>query len=146
MGLTMPLPEMSGAEPVGRVMISNQTRQHASGVQDRIQVPREGGLTVDGLVDTVAAVLSVGDAAATGARQQTYAAENDASLVTDDIAEQVARDDDTVEVGGVLDQHHGGRVAGEGQVGGQARDALDLGAAVRLRVAGQAVAVVRSLS
>jgi hypothetical protein len=66
--------------------------------------------TVDGLVDTVALALAIRDAAERSAGQQTQAAGNDGSLVGDDVAEQVAGDNDTVQSTGVLDHDHGSAV------------------------------------
>lgn len=65
---------------------------------------------MDGLVDAVALALAVGETTQTGARQQTKAAGDDAGLVADDITEQVARHDDTVQLAGALDHQHGGGV------------------------------------
>ena len=71
----------------------------------------EGGKrTVNRLVDTVDLALAVGDAAQAGAGQQTEGAGDDAGLVGDDITEEVAGDNDTVELAGVLDHDHGGGV------------------------------------
>lgn len=137
-----------------------------------------------GLVDRVAAGLPIGDAAEAGAGQQADAPRDDARLVGDDVAEEVARDDDAVEGRGILNHDHGGAVdelvldlevrelarerllhdgapeaarrehvglverpdllvaAAAGQEARQARDALDLGARVGLRVPGVARAVV----
>lgn len=68
------------------------------------------GLTVDRLVDAVAPALAVGDSAQTSAGAETDAAGDDAGLVADNVAEEVAGDDDAVEAGGVLDHDHGGAV------------------------------------
>lgn len=65
---------------------------------------------MDGLVDAVAAALAVGDAAEAGAGQEADAAGDDAGLVADDVAKEVAGDDDAVERRGLLDQDHGGAV------------------------------------
>lgn len=69
-----------------------------------------GSLTVDGLVDAVDLGLAIGDGADTGAGKETQAAGDDAGLVGDDVAKEVAGDDDAVEGLGVLDHQHGGRV------------------------------------
>ncbi|KAH8167153.1 hypothetical protein CIB48_g1084 [Xylaria polymorpha] len=61
------------------------------------------------LVDAIAP-LAVRDAAQARARAEADAAGDDAGLVADDVAEQVARDDDAVEAAGVLDHDHGGAV------------------------------------
>lgn len=65
---------------------------------------------MDGLVDAVALALAVGDAAQAGTGEQTDAAGDNTGLVGDDVAEQVARDDDAVQGAGVLDEDHGGGV------------------------------------
>lgn len=65
---------------------------------------------MDGLVDTVAAALSIGDTAQTGTGQQSQRARNDTSLVGNDITEQVASHNDTVQLTGVLDHQHSSRV------------------------------------
>jgi hypothetical protein len=134
---------------------------------------------VDGLVDTVALALAVGDTTERSAGQQTQTAGNDGSLVGDDVAEQVAGDNDTVQSTRVLDHDHGSAVdelmtnlqlrefllhdlgdnlspqsaggedvglvqtpdgswgvLGEGEVGGETGDALDLRARVGLSVHG----------
>lgn len=64
-------------------------------------------LTVNRLIDTVDLVLAIGDTAQTGRGQQTQRARDDTGLITDDIAEQVARNDNTVQLAGVLDHEHG---------------------------------------
>lgn len=68
---------------------------------------REDELTMNRLVD---GVFRTGQPAQTGARQQADASGDDARLVGDDVAEEVARDDDAVEAAGVLDEDHGRRV------------------------------------
>lgn len=65
---------------------------------------------MDGLVDAIALALAIGDTAQARAGQQADAAGDDAGLVRDNVAKQVARDDDAVEGGGVLDHNHGGAV------------------------------------
>lgn len=65
---------------------------------------------MDRLVDTVALALAIGNAAQTGTGQQTNASGDNTSLVADDVAEQVARHDDTVKASGVLDQNHSSTV------------------------------------
>lgn len=67
-------------------------------------------LTVDGLVNSVAPALAVGDTAQARAGAEADTAGDDAGLVADDVAEQVAGDDDAVETAGVLDHDHGGAV------------------------------------
>lgn len=66
--------------------------------------------TVDGLVDAVALALAIRDTAQTGAGQQTQAAGDDGSLVGDDVAEEVAGNNNTVQGARVLDHDHGGTV------------------------------------
>lgn len=179
MGLTMPLPEISGAEPGG----GGGSQRNKSG--DRKTRGDGGRLTVDGLIDAVALALAVGDPAQTGTGEETDAAGDDRGLVADDIPKQVAGDDNAVEAAGVLDHDHGRavdelvvnlelgvflgkhvrdrlapettsrqhvglvqapdlcrRVAGEREGGAEAGDALNLGAAVGLRIHGEAAAVV----
>lgn len=66
--------------------------------------------TVDRLVDTVDTVLAIGDTAQRGTGQETQGAGDDTSLITDDITEQVASNDDTVQLAGVLNHKHGSGV------------------------------------
>jgi hypothetical protein len=68
---------------------------------------------MDGLIDAVAFALAVGDPAETGTGEETDAAGDDGGFVADDITEQVASDDDTVEATGVLDHNHGSAVDDE---------------------------------
>jgi hypothetical protein len=65
---------------------------------------------VNGLVDAVALALSVGRGSKRGAGQEAEGSGDDRGLVGDDIAEQVAGDDDTVEGTRVLDHQHSSRV------------------------------------
>jgi hypothetical protein len=76
----------------------------------RIASWKEEGLTVDGLIDAVALALSVRRCGERSARQETERAGDDGGLVGDDVAEQVAGDNHTVERARVLDHQHGGRV------------------------------------
>ena len=76
----------------------------------RVDVERVERHTVDGLVDTVALALAVRDTTERSAGQQTQAAGDDGSLVRDDVAEQVAGDNNTVQSTRVLDQDHGSAV------------------------------------
>lgn len=62
---------------------------------------------MDRLVDTVDLALAVRDTAQTSGGQQTQGARDDAGLITDDVSKQVARDNDTVQLTGVLDHEHG---------------------------------------
>jgi hypothetical protein len=65
---------------------------------------------VDGLVDAVALALAIRGCGERGAGQEAERARNDGGLVGDDVAEQVAGDDDTVEGTRVLDHQHSSRV------------------------------------
>jgi hypothetical protein len=65
---------------------------------------------VDGLINAVALALAIRDTAQAGAGQQTDASGDDRSLVADDVAEQVARNHNTVETPGVLDHDHSSAV------------------------------------
>ena len=58
------------------------------------------------LIDAVALAIAVRDAAQAGTGQQTDAARDDGSLVADDVTEQVAGNDDTVQGTRVLDHDH----------------------------------------
>ena len=89
-GFTIPLPEMSGAEPVHNVSV-----EHA--LHDSMMH------TMDGLVDTVHLRLAIWNGSQTRAWEQTKRSRNDTCLVTDDVAEQVACDDDAVESPWVFD-------------------------------------------
>lgn len=62
---------------------------------------------MNGLVDAVALALAVGNSAQASAGQETNATRDNTGLVTNDIAEKVAGDDNAVEAGGVLDHDHG---------------------------------------
>lgn len=61
---------------------------------------------MDRLVDTVDTALAIGDTAQTGTGQETQGTGDNTSLITDDITEQVASNDDTVQLAGVLDHKH----------------------------------------
>ena len=65
---------------------------------------------MNGLVDAVALALSVGRSSKRSAGQEAEGAGDDGSLVGDDVAEQVAGHDDTVEGPRVLDHQHSSRV------------------------------------
>lgn len=67
-------------------------------------------LTVNGLVNAVALALAIRNAAQTGTGQQTNATRNHTGLVADNVTEQVARNDDTVQASRVLDHDHRGTV------------------------------------
>ena len=140
---------------------------------------------MDRFVNAVALALTVGQTAQAGAGEEADAAGNNGGLVADDVAKQVAGDDDAVKGAGVLDHDHGSavdelvgelelgelvgkdlgddlapkaaggqhvgliqaphlgrRVLGQGEEAAEAGDALNLGAAVGLRVHGEARAVV----
>lgn len=62
---------------------------------------------MDRLVDTVHAALAVGHTAQAGTGQQTQGAGDDTCLVTDNIAEQVAGHNDTIQLTRVLNHEHG---------------------------------------
>lgn len=61
---------------------------------------------MDRLVNTVHLALAIGNAAQTGRGQQTQRAGNNTRFVADDITEQVASDDDAVQLARVLDHDH----------------------------------------
>lgn len=65
---------------------------------------------MDGLVNTIAPRLSIGNTAKASTWAEADAAGDNASLVADDVAEEVAGNDDAVEAAGVLDEDHGGAV------------------------------------
>jgi hypothetical protein len=67
-------------------------------------------LTVNRLINAVAPALAIRDAPQTGTGQQADAARNHRRLVADDVAEQVAREDNTIKRARVLDHDHGGAV------------------------------------
>lgn len=62
------------------------------------------------LVDAVAPALAVGDAAQRGGREEAERSGDDGRLVGDDVAEEVARDDDAVQGSRVSHHQHRGRV------------------------------------
>ena len=62
---------------------------------------------MNGLVDAIHLCLSVRYTAQTRARQQSQASRDDARLVADDVAKEIARHNDTVERPRVLDHQHG---------------------------------------
>jgi hypothetical protein len=65
---------------------------------------------VDGLINAITPALAVRDTAQARAGAEADTAGDDASFVADDIAEQIAGDDDAVEAAGVLDHDHGSTV------------------------------------
>jgi len=65
---------------------------------------------VDRFINDIALPLAIRDAPEARAGPQPNAARDDTCLVADDIAEQIASDDDAVESAWVLDHEHGGRV------------------------------------
>lgn len=65
---------------------------------------------MNGLVDSIALALAVRDTAERSRRQETERSRNDTGLVGNNVAEQVASDNDTVECCGVLDHDHGGGI------------------------------------
>lgn len=137
------------------------------------------------LINTINPTLTIRDTTQTSTRQQSQRTRNNTSLITDDITEQVTRDNNAVQLTGVLNHNHSRRInklvlnlqlwellrhdLGDGlppqptrsqhvgliqtphgergvvlqsKVGREARDPLDLGARVRLRVHGVAAAVI----
>lgn len=66
--------------------------------------------TVNRLVDTVHLALAVRDARQTRAGQQTQRARNHTRFIRDNVTEQVAGDDDAVQLAGVLNHDHRRRV------------------------------------
>lgn len=67
-------------------------------------------LTVDGLVNTITLALAVRNAAQASTGQQANAAGDNTSLVADDVAKEIASDDNTVKTSGVLDENHGSAI------------------------------------
>ena len=67
-------------------------------------------LTVNRLVNTVQLGLAVRNTSQTGTGQETQATWNDTGLIGDNITEQVAGDNDTVQRPRVLDHEHSRRV------------------------------------
>lgn len=65
---------------------------------------------MDGLVDAVALALTVGRCGEGSTGEEAEGAGDDGGLVGDDVAEQVAGDNHTVESAGVLHHQHGGGV------------------------------------
>ena len=181
----------SGLDSVGLLGEVERVAEHhsdgedgADGVDNALAADIGSG-AVDGLVDAVALALAIRNAAQGSGGEQADGAGDDGSLVGNDVAKEVAGDDDAVEGAGVLDEQHGGavnelvlelelgelladdvghglapeagggkhvglvqrpdlggRVLGQGEEAGESGDALNLGAAVGLGVAGVAGAVV----
>ena len=67
-----------------------------------------GEYTVDGLVDAVALALAVGRCGERSTGKEAERAGDDGGLIGDDVAEQVAGDNHTVESARVLHHQHGG--------------------------------------
>lgn len=65
---------------------------------------------MNGLIDTVNTVLAIGNTAQTGTRQQTQGTRNNTSLIGDNITEQVASNNNTIQLAGVLNHKHSSRV------------------------------------
>jgi hypothetical protein len=65
---------------------------------------------MDGLIDSVQLGLAIWDATQTGTRQQTQTSWDDTSLVANDVTEQVAGNNNTVQRSWVLDHKHSRRV------------------------------------
>jgi hypothetical protein len=89
-----------------RVLKQHSHRQDSS---DRVHDALSGnigGRTVDRLIDTINLALAVGDTSQTGTWQQTQRTGDNASLVGNNITKQVASDNDSVELAGVLDHEH----------------------------------------
>lgn len=61
---------------------------------------------MDRLVDTVDTALAIRNTAQTGTRKETQRTGDNTSLITDDITEQVASNNNTVQLTGVLDHEH----------------------------------------
>lgn len=53
-------------------------------------------LTMDRLIDAITPALAVRNTAQARARAETNAARDDARLIADDVAKQIARDDHTI--------------------------------------------------
>lgn len=62
------------------------------------------------LVDTVDTALAIRDTAQTGTGQETQGTGDNTGFVADDITEEVAGNNNTVELAGVLDHEHSSRV------------------------------------
>ncbi|KAI6767077.1 hypothetical protein HG531_011437 [Fusarium graminearum] len=90
---------------VERVSEHHGHRQDGTdGVNDALARDIRGGTY------TVALALTIRNTAQTGTGQETNASRDDTGFVTDDISKEVARHDNTVKTGGVLDQNHSSAV------------------------------------
>lgn len=67
----------------------------------------QGKLTVNRFIYPIDTILSIRDARQARARQQAQTARNHACLVTDDIPEQIACNNDPVQGARVLHHQHG---------------------------------------
>lgn len=65
---------------------------------------------MDGLVDTVDLGLAIRHTSHTSTGEETQGTRDDTSFIANDITEQVAGDNDTVKLAGVLNHDHGSRV------------------------------------
>lgn len=65
---------------------------------------------MNGFIDTVDPALSIGNTTQTSTGQQPQRTRNDTGLVTNDITEQVASDNNPIQLSRVLNHDHGGRV------------------------------------
>src|SRR5262249_20144536 len=94
-GFTMPLPAISGADPT----IKSELRKRTCMI----------GLkhTVNRLIDTIDAALAVRNPAQTSTGKQSKRTGDNASLVADDIAKEVARDDNPVQLPRIFNHQHG---------------------------------------
>lgn len=82
-GLTMPFPEISGAEP-------KQSNQHL------YNNSQTGKPTVNWLIDPIDLTLPIGNPAQTRTWQQSQASRNDTGLIADNISKQVTRHHDPI--------------------------------------------------
>lgn len=98
-GLTMPLPEMSGAEP-NKALVSKQRHKK----EER----RE--LTVNRLINTIALALPIRNTTQRSTRQKPNRPRNNRRLIANNITKQVAGDHHTVQRPRVLDHQHSRRV------------------------------------
>ena len=92
-GLTIPRPEMSGAEP----------RDGESFFGKTLEIRK---LTMNRLIDTIALVLPIRNTTQTRTWQQTNASGDYARLVTNDVSKQVAGNHNTIQFSRGLHQDH----------------------------------------
>lgn len=62
------------------------------------------------LINTINATLPIGNTTQTSTRQQTQRTRDNTSLITNDITEQVTRNNNAVQLTGVLNHNHSSRV------------------------------------